>query len=530
MTSWNFFDRGLIPFLQTNAMEGKKTLAMVPSLKIKQPRFLMLLKSRAAYRAAVHWVLVRDIATVSEEMAVYVNSIAPIRMSVLARCKRGIGSAFIYSDKLRRPVFLTAQELLDRGSLSEITWRPKQDRFTGDKLVVACTRPAGISEISWQKQRQTHGACITGPLTLLSSSLKKKNVSVAYTHHMSGPAAGSFVIGGQADLLFILSSLSENVLDLFSFADTNIHYDTFYARANDTRSISVFAVLSHSSQGVTLTLLSVVASALLLTSLNCAHTAKSFLRGATRETLFLLASLLATSTPEPRHYRRPWARRAVYASWMTIILSLSVYLRSQMTALVTATKPVDNMDTLEELAKALDAGRVAPVVVAGSSKWDILEKASDHPYSLLRKLNSAYKSHSGAQLVVPTMKDCIRLAGRPDRVCYSAVQPRCMVQKVLPGVEPFQEPMTMMLNGIPLRHGFSYLPALRRLLLAIREGSLARVMNLGCHFDPAASSEHSVELMEFMKHYWLLQTIAAGVFVGECLVHHFLRMRPSRPE
>ncbi|KAL3249803.1 hypothetical protein MRX96_055987 [Rhipicephalus microplus] len=168
---------------------------------------------------------------------------------------------------------------------------------------------------------------------------------------------------------------------------------------------------------------------------------------------------------------------------MTIILSLSVYIRSQMTALVTATKPVDHMDTLEELERALDAGHVAPVVVAGSSKWDILEKASDHPYSLLRKLHSAYKSLSGKQLLVQTMNDCIRLAGRPDRVCYSAVQPRCMVKKTVAGVQPFQEPMTMMLNGIPLRHGFSYLPALRRLLLVIREGSLTRTMNFGCHSE-----------------------------------------------
>ncbi|KAL1442406.1 hypothetical protein MTO96_046428 [Rhipicephalus appendiculatus] len=371
--------------------------------------------------------------------------------------------------------------------------------------------------------RRTRHICGNTLFTFLCSLLNEMNVSLTHTRVTSDRAAASLVIGGQVDILLRLTALTERMAEVFSFADADIHYDTFYARANDTRSVSVFTVLSYSAWGVALTLLSALTATLVLTSLNSVNNWKAFLQGVLREATFLTASLLATSVPEPRNHSYLRTRRSVYACWIMAILSLSVYIRSQMTALVTVVQPANHLDTLEELEQALDAGDVAPVVARDSAHFTILGSASLHSSSLLRKLNAAYKRHSKEDLIAPTLEDCFLQAERHDRVCYSALQPRCTMLKLAPAVRPFRQPMTMMLYGIPVRRDLSLLPALRRLLLAVREGLLARVPEVHCDAD-STSTQQNVELVEFMKQYWILQLVAVAVFLAECLINLFCKV------
>ncbi|KAL3195125.1 hypothetical protein MRX96_045745 [Rhipicephalus microplus] len=194
-----------------------------------------------------------------------------------------------------------------------------------------------------------------------------------------------------------------------------------------------------------------------------------------------------------------------------------------MTALVTVTKPADHMDTLKELEDVIDAGRVAAVVAQNTWTYANLKAGADHSYSLMRKLGAVYKEHPGGQLVVPTSADCILTAGRRDRVWYSHVLPRCALQEFSPGIRPFQEPITMMLDGIPVRHGFSYLPALQKLFMAACEGSLIRDVDVSFKADPT-SHELSIELGESMKNYFFLQLVAIGVFAVECFIGLFLKV------
>ncbi|KAL1472816.1 hypothetical protein MTO96_022721 [Rhipicephalus appendiculatus] len=483
-TSWHFSNDGLGRFLRANAREGRQSLVIVPSLKIDLKQFLKFVNYSLAYHIAAYWVLVRDDAVMNEEMTLYAKISPPAKVSILGHCKHGLGSALLYSDRSRSPVLFSASELVERGSLVDVTWRPGQQGFTEEDLVVVCLHVLINEEYAGQKIARMQSLCNEARNVYLRLFLTQKNVSLIYAHYVNVYNATSFMIGGQADLLLSPTNLDSIVVDVFSFADTNLHHDTFYALANDTRSVSVFAVLSDSTWGVALTLLSLLMCTLTLTSLNSAGNIKAFLQSTTRETLFL-----------------------------------------QMTALVTATKPADHLDTLEELEDAVDAGRVAPVVAQNTWTYANLKAGADHPYSLLRKLSAVYKQHLGEQLLVPTPADCILTAGRRDRVCYSHVLPRCALQGFAPGIEPFQEPIMMMPDGIPLRHGFAYLPALRKLFLAVREGSLIRDVDVTCETNPSTSNELSVELGEFMKHYIFLQLVAVVVFTAECLTGLFLKVR-----
>ncbi|KAL3218596.1 hypothetical protein MRX96_005905 [Rhipicephalus microplus] len=502
-----------------------QTLAIVPSLKIEADHFLKLVSSNLSYHVAVYWVLVQDDAVLKDEMALFAKISPAAKVSIIGRCNRGVGSALIYSDRSRNPVPFGASELLDRGSLVDLFWRPGQKEFTRESLVVVCLHFVVNGNSSGHGIARRLSLCNERRFIYLRRFLKHKNVSLVYTHHVSVKSATTFLVGGKADIFPSRTHLGDEIVDAFSFADTDIHYDTFYALANDTTSVSMFTVLSHSTWGLALTLLSMLTCTLFSASLNSAGIPKAFLQSVARESLFLMASILATSTPEPWHRQHPWTRRLIYVSWMAAILSLSVYIRSQMTALVTATKPANHLDTLDELEDAVDAGRVAPVVAESTWNHANLKGGADHPYSLLRKLSAVYKQHQGEQLVVPTPTHCILAAGRRDRVCYLYVLPRCTVQKFAAGIQPFEQPMTTVPYGIPVRHGFAYLPALRKLFFAVREGSLIRDENFSCETHFRASNEHRAELREFVKHYVFLQLVAVVVFAAECLIGLFLKVR-----
>ncbi|KAL1447044.1 hypothetical protein MTO96_044405 [Rhipicephalus appendiculatus] len=316
------------------------------------------------------------------------------------------------------------------------------------------------------------------------------------------------------------TNLERDFSTLVSYADADVAYNTFYARANDSRVISVFDVFSYSTVGVSLTVTSMIVCAIVLAALSGIHPFRNLAVNFACEAMFLLAALLATSLPEAPHLGHGRVRRLVYFFWFVSILSLSVYIRSEITALVTVTGPADHLDTLEELESALDRRTVEPCVVDGSSTKSILERSTKNSSGyLLRKLNAAYWRKSGESPVVKTPVECIFRAGRPDRVCFLPLQPRCVVENVARGIRPFPEPFTTVLDGFPVRHGYSHLPALRNFLLAVREGSLSSRVDDFCEYKPDSLIEARIELQQFIKHYCILQLISASVFAFECLVH-----------
>ncbi|KAL1478320.1 hypothetical protein MTO96_035104 [Rhipicephalus appendiculatus] len=82
------------------------------------------------------------------------------------------------------------------------------------------------------------------------------------------PAAVSALINGKIDVIVMKTNLEHDAITLMSYGDVDVAYNTFYARANDTRTVSVFDVLSYSTVGVSLTVISILVCALVLAALN----------------------------------------------------------------------------------------------------------------------------------------------------------------------------------------------------------------------------------------------------------------------
>ncbi|KAL1472026.1 hypothetical protein MTO96_039590, partial [Rhipicephalus appendiculatus] len=70
------------------------------------------------------------------------------------------------------------------------------------------------------------------------------------------------------------------------------------------------------------------------------------------------------------------------------MLPLSQYFQSELTSLVTVGRPANNLDTLQELEAALDAGVAAPCVPKQTASWDGIMN-SNHPTTLGKKLRAS---------------------------------------------------------------------------------------------------------------------------------------------
>ncbi|KAL1479651.1 hypothetical protein MTO96_051686 [Rhipicephalus appendiculatus] len=517
-TTWLFYDRKFRSFLTRNAKHRKMTVAIVTELHNRLELLQALILSDDVYYSGVHWILVRDISEMKQEIYKYHKMFPAIMLSVLGISGNAVTNALIYSSSRRRRVFVGAQELPKMISSSELPWRKKQQRFSGNVLRLGCVY------LSRYENRNTFtlnpSFCHTSLNTLFLRLLAHKNLSLTYRRFYGYERTLSALFERKIDLVVMKTNLESVFNTLLSYADVDIAYNTFYARANDTRVISVFGVLSYSTVGVSLTVTCMVVCAVVLASLSGNQRFRNLAVNFAREAMFLLAALLATSLPESQSQTNGRIRRLLYFIWFMSILSLSVYIRGEITALVTVTGPADHLDTLEELESALDRRTVSPCVVEGTSTKGILAHSNQKSSSsLLRKLNAAYWRESGDSPVVQTPLECLFRAGRADHVCFLPHQHECLVEHVARGVRQFEEPFTMVLDGFPVRHGYSLLPALRKFFFAVREAALwSSIVNF-CNYDAGALIEVRIELQQFIMHYFALQLVSLFVFAVECLVH-----------
>ncbi|KAL1472401.1 hypothetical protein MTO96_039353 [Rhipicephalus appendiculatus] len=202
----------------------------------------------------------------------------------------------------------------------------------------------------------------------------------------------------------------------------------------------------------------------------------SISRGIFDTALFLLAAVLATSSEQPKiRGRARIVGKALLGLWLVALIPLSVYFRTELTAIVTLTRPAYRIDTLEKLEDALDRHEVAPCVVEDTLSYD--ELYSNDTYlprqSLWPKLRLASARLGEEALVTRNVSDCIQCASRPDRVCYVGHwrNPSSSLLKMR-NVAAFAETLKIELIGFVMPKFERSYSTLRRLSLAIEEHKL----------------------------------------------------------
>ncbi|KAK8766148.1 hypothetical protein V5799_007073 [Amblyomma americanum] len=392
-------------------------------------------------------------------------------------------------------------------------------RLGGESLKLGCLRVDGKEKLPNHCERRQY--------KYLIRLLQWKNVSITFENTSSLHGVCVNLIYGSVDVFLLNMAFTGEPDCSVLFANAEVLSETFYAMANGTRVISFLEILSCSLPGVALTVSSFIVCVVLLAYANSGLlTLRIFLGHVAAEATFLLATLFAQSSPLPQHRRRRNTRRVLYLLLLLGIFPLSVYIRGQLTSWITVTRPADHLDTLDELERALDAGAVAACTARDTPQAAAMVLPDAASSSIMAKLREAFRRHGGSSLVMPTASSCLRCTRRSDRVCFTPVQPACVVNEESPAARPFREHLGTALTGVPLRHGLPLQPALRNLLLRATEGALHTEAAPDCKYkQPPAPAKQEIELLAFFQQYYALLAFAVLVFFAECVVGWYLKVR-----
>ncbi|KAH9365087.1 hypothetical protein HPB48_010610 [Haemaphysalis longicornis] len=491
----------------------KKLIAFVPTHLIAIDAVLKWAQEAAPCFRDVHWVFIveRDASEPPKEN--YKKSWSHMSMSIYtwrkyAKQENDSNASISQSDVCLVSIYNTSEFLVSR--------RLPSPTLPGNTLKVLCLQ---MGPVNYCEHRHYKFA-----LRLLNF----KNVSVVLKHASSFFVAWNHLSRGEVDMLlhnFALSGVPHCSLE---FINADVLPETFYARANGTRVITFLEVLSASNLAVTLTVSTLTLCSIILALMNCGCVLRKFPDLALREAMFLISTLLSQSSPFPPDFQHASHRRGLYIFLLLSTFPLSVFIRGQLTSSITVTRPADPLDTMAELETALDANSVAICVKRGTSQFNYMLTASNSPSSLGRKLYVASQRPDRQFLVTPTTSDCIVCTHKTDRVCFTIMQPECMINEVSPHAKPFSENFGMVLVGLPARNGLPMKPALRRLFLRASETSLRTEAAPHCKFqEPRAPMAHNVEVVGFIKQYIGLQAVSVLVFWAEYMLYSILKCHVS---
>ncbi|KAH7976220.1 hypothetical protein HPB52_010100 [Rhipicephalus sanguineus] len=294
--------------------------------------------------------------------------------------------------------------------------------------------------------------------------LEAKNVSLVYQLASDWWTAWHDLYCENTDVTVLSVPFNVQVLAMATYSEIQMVSETFYALAGNTQAPSLFQTTLRSASTVAMTAasLTICAGLLVLTG------GPPLRDRAQSTTLFLYAVLMATSRPFPEHRRWPRVQNALCLIWVLAMVPLSEYFRCELTSLVTVGVPASNLDTLEELEAAVDAGAMVPCVQTRSATLDSLTR-SDHPTTLGQKLRASLMKHR-EKLVKDNVRSCIDCAKKVNGVCYAPRWPPSL--PVLAHVAAFYENFITRPASLPIRKTFPLKDAFRAFLQRVREADL----------------------------------------------------------
>ncbi|KAH7975705.1 hypothetical protein HPB52_004593 [Rhipicephalus sanguineus] len=447
-TTWIFKKGGLLRYVVKNGAADRFTVAIVPSLSADWRDIVDYVKAEL-HRTFVRWIVTPDNLTFS-------HSAVPV--SVLPSCLAGTsqGSHLTLdvskTDPDGSPLLYGSRP---HHELSLFKHSTKKTSLVGKVMKIGCLR---------QNEVVNHDYCLLH--SYLFDMLEAKNVSLLYRLNSDWSTTLDDLNCENTDMAVLLMPLNEHVLAMATYGEVKMVSETFYALASRTQAPSIYDTTLRSAFTVAVTAAALTTCAGLLVLIGGSHVRER----AQSETLFLLALLLARSTPFPNATRWPRVQNIVYLFWALAMLPLSQYFQCELTSVVTVGRPANSLDTLEELEAALDAGAVAPCVPKETATLANLEK-TNHSTTLGKKLQASLLKHR-SQLVKHSVRSCLDCATKPNGVCHLQRMPSSIMKGFAIQVIPFDENFVTRPGSLPVRKTFPLKDAFRAFLQRVREGDL----------------------------------------------------------
>ncbi|KAL1418645.1 hypothetical protein MTO96_025826 [Rhipicephalus appendiculatus] len=503
-TTWIFKKGGLDTFILKNGAADRLTVAIVPSLRVDWRNTIDDVRKELK-RTFVRWILARGNLTVS-----FVGE--PV--SVLPNCIPGTSQRnhtshdVCDSEPDDSPLLYDNRPHEELGLFKHST---KKTSLTGKVMKIGCVR---------SKHFEDYDLCSI--YSYLLGLLEAKNVSVVYQVTSNWSTALHDFYCENTDMIALRFPFNEYMMAMATYDEIRMVSETFYALAGNMQVPSLSETTLRSASTVAATAASVTICAGLL-----AFVGGPPLRDrAQSATLFLYAVFLATSRPFPKPRRWPKLQNALCLTWALAMVPLSQYFRCELTSLVTVGLPASNLDTLEELEAAVDAGAVAPCVPTQSATLGSLVY-SNHTTTLGKKLRAALLKHRD-QLVKDSVRSCLDCARKSDGVCYLPRFPSSLPK--LAHVAAFDKNFVTRPSSLPIRKTFPLKDAFRAFLQRVREADLlsspqCEQKAICTRFSSAEIPSHTekslLELRGFFAFYAALLSGTVCVLLAELLFARF---------
>lgn len=275
------------------------TLAVVPRIGIELERFSARVQNSYANYAKVHWLLICDNEVLKSRKTRLKVFAVPIQLYLLGVYNYEVSNALIQYDSPRRRIFRTGTNFSLAAHLAELLpcKRSRSHDFSGTEVRLGCLYFAHFRKKTYINNPSM---CNRVKFRWMISILREKNVSLSFHYFLKSSDALTALADGRIDVIVSPAGFEGNLLHAPSYAVADAEYDTFYARVNDTRAISIFDVVAFSALALALTLGCLFLCAVVLASPLAQQTADAFCTNLARETAFLLAALRATSASEYR--------------------------------------------------------------------------------------------------------------------------------------------------------------------------------------------------------------------------------------
>ncbi|KAL1468401.1 hypothetical protein MTO96_041505 [Rhipicephalus appendiculatus] len=507
-TTWILNKGHFYTFLLKNSAADKSTVAIVASLRTDWRQLWPAVRT-GFDRAFVRWIMARDNLTIS-------HSREPAL--VLPACLAGL------SQKER--VSHDVPNCTHRGSPLVYDYQPQKEL----RVFKISTKKTSLSDkvmkIGCLRSKQFPDGDICTLYSYLFDILRTTNISLVYRDYSHLSTLFDDLYCEKIDMVVLIMPVNNIWLAASTYSDIILLSETFYAPENEMEAPSLYDTALRSALAFAVTAASLIICVGLLLLIG----GPLVNQRAQTETLFLLALFLARSTPFPNATRWPRVQNIVYLFWALAMLPLSQYFQGELTSLVTVGRPPNNLDTLQELEAALDAGVAAPCVPNRSASWDGIMNR-DHTTTLGKKLRASLLENRHKLVTGSNLRSCMKCATRNRSVCY-AHRMHSSLLKIFPDpVVAFEENFMTRAYTMPLRKSFPFRDAYRAFLQRVRESGLLSSPDCTATFfctrssskDTTQTEKPLFELHGFFVFYVMLLAGTVGVLAAEILFARFYK-------
>lgn len=353
-------------------------------------------------------------------------------------------------------------------------WPRRIFELSGARVTVSCVQRSFVHKSKFMNVT----TCDYEFPNMLMKALVRANASL---RAIKFPLRSSYKMFVEKDVnifMFYNSAKSAHAR-LMEFAFVELSATTFYVNKPTTKPISISEIAQNSQLALSLLLASLLLSFLTLKLMDSLQRGSSPLSaGAGDAVMFLIATFYGTSSDLPPYARWPNSQRVLICTWLLSTLSLSVYIRGELTSWLNISVPVRAIEDPVQLDAAIQEGLFHVCLADDVHKPPLSGVLSTN--TVLGRLTTAVQRSKPVDAF-----SCFACAEQQNRACVAMRQNACFRSMYYGEYLESKESLWSMPHAVLACRDFRLWKAFRALALRVIETGWRYEDRVKCQFTAA---------------------------------------------